>query len=79
MQPIQIALAAMGAAFVAAVVFVLGIWARQHRRAHAFAPGAGVKALAGTVGSLSASLRVTDPGWKPGAAPSKFARFLRLR
>lgn len=77
MQPMQIALAAFGAAFVAAVVFVLSFWAR-HRRAHAFAPGAGVRALAGTVGSLSTSLRVAEPGWKRGATPSKFARFLRL-
>lgn len=78
MQPMDIAITAIGAAFVAAIVFVLGSRVR-HRRAHAFAHAAGVKALAGTVGSLSSSLRVSEPGWRPGAAPSKLARFVRLR
>jgi hypothetical protein len=78
MHPMDIAVTAVGAAFVAAIVFVLGFWVR-HRRAHAFAHGAGVRALAGTMGSLSTSLRVNEPGWMPGAAPSKFARFLTLR
>jgi hypothetical protein len=76
MQPMDIALLALGAAFVAAIL--VG-FKRHHRRAHAFAHAAGVKARAGTVGSLSATLRVHEPGWRPGAAPSKMARFLTLR
>lgn len=72
----DIALMTLGAALVAAAVVGFRM---RHRRAHAFAPATGVKALAGTVGSLSSTLRVTEPGWKPGAAPPKLARFLTLR
>ncbi|HYG70438.1 MAG TPA: hypothetical protein VD838_22365 [Anaeromyxobacteraceae bacterium] len=72
----DIAFMTIGATLVAAIFVAFRV---RHRRAHAFAPATGVKALAGTVGSLSATLRVTEPGWKPGAAPPKLARFLRLR
>lgn len=78
MQPIEIALLALGAAFVAAVV--LGFRVR-HRRAHAYAHAAkvGVKALADTVGSLSTSLRLSA---EPGGfrdADHKLGRLLTLR
>lgn len=75
----HIALIALGAAFVAAIVFVLAFSVR-HRRDDPFLPGgAGLKGLAGQVAELSTSHRVWTPPWMPSAAPSKMARFLRLR
>jgi hypothetical protein len=76
MVPMQIALlTAVVAAFVAVLFFLV-----RHRREDPFLPGgAGLKGLAGQVADLSSSRRLATPRWMPSAAPSKFARFLRLR